>query len=187
MTVPGKEQTKSQSALHTAFSSRLMHAKLPSIKEHLIFWSIAIFGVAADLWTKSAVFASLEQDGSVPILNGLLRLVRTENPGAAFGIAMGQRYLLVAVSAIALLIILFLFVFVEIRPTIVYVALGLFAAGIVGNLYDRIFNDGMVRDFIDVVYWPGKHWPAFNIADAMLCVAVGLMMLSTCFSRERTR
>ena len=60
-----------------------------------------------------------------------------------------------------------------------HVALGLFTAGICGNLWDRIFNDGRVRDFIDIVYWPGKHWPAFNIADSMLCIGVGLMIISS--------
>ena len=54
----------------------------------------------------------------------------------------------------------------------VQVALGLFAAGVSGNLWDRIFNGGQVRDFIDVVYWPGRHWHTFNVADAMLCIAV---------------
>ena len=55
-------------------------------------------------------------------------------------------------------------------------ALGLFMGGVAGNLYDRLFNDGMVRDFIDV-YWRGWHWPAFNVADSMLCVAVGIFVV----------
>ena len=62
------------------------------------------------------------------------------------------------------------------------VALSLFAAGVAGNLYDRAFNDGLVRDFIDIMYWPGKHWPAFNVADSMLCTAVGLLILSSLLS-----
>jgi signal peptidase II len=42
-----------------------------------------------------------------------------------------------------------------------------------------------VRDFIDVVYWPGKHWPAFNVADSMLCAAVALIIISGFFTEKR--
>ncbi len=60
----------------------------------------------------------------------------------------------------------------------IHIALGLFTGGILGNLYDRIFNDGMVRDFIDV-YIGNKHWPTFNVADGLLCIGVGLLIIST--------
>ncbi|MCX5638272.1 MAG: signal peptidase II, partial [Planctomycetota bacterium] len=43
------------------------------------------------------------------------------------------------------------------------------------------------RDFIDVVYWPGRHWPAFNAADAMLCIGVGLLVISTFFTGRPPR
>jgi signal peptidase II len=101
----------------------------------------------------------------------------TENSGAAFGIAAGQRFLLVAVSAAALVVVVAVVLFAGGNGKIVQVALALFAAGVGGNLYDRIFNNGLVRDFIDVVYWPGRHWPAFNVADSSLCIAVGLLVL----------
>jgi signal peptidase II len=71
------------------------------------------------------------------------------------------------------------FLFSGTKQRLVHVALGLFAAGVCGNLYDRIFNDGLVRDFIDV-YYRQYHWPAFNVADSMLCIAVGLGVIS-CF------
>ena len=82
------------------------------------------------------------------------------------------------VSVIALVIILVIFLLSGTEKKLIHIALGLFAAGVCGNLYDRIFYDGFVRDFIDIVYWPGKHWPAFNVADSMLCIAVGLLVIS---------
>jgi signal peptidase II len=112
-------------------------------------------------------------------------LVVAENAGAAFGIAAGQRYLLVGVSVVALIIILAIFLLSGTERKLVHVALGLFTAGVCGNLWDRIFNNGLVRDFIDVVYWPGRHWPAFNVADSMLCIAVGLLIIST-FSTKKS-
>jgi signal peptidase II len=78
-----------------------------------------------------------------------------------------------------MVVILAWFLFAGTRQRIVHAALGLFGAGVCGNLWDRAFNGGEVRDFIDVVYWPGRHWHTFNVADAMLCIAVGLLMIAT--------
>ncbi|MGA2069719.1 MAG: signal peptidase II [Sedimentisphaerales bacterium] len=155
-----------------------------SVFRHLIFWSIFAGGLGFDLWTKSAIFAWLEnvEGQGVSIIDGFLRLQLAVNTGAAFGIAEGHRVMLVSVSAAALAVILAIFIFAREERKIVVVALALFAAGVSGNLYDRTFNGGSVRDFIDVMYWPGRHWPAFNVADSMLCSAVGLLILSSLFS-----
>jgi signal peptidase II len=154
------------------------------MKAHLLFWPIFVSGVVLDLWSKSAVFKWLEssEQNNFPIVSGFLHFVRTENPGAAFGIAEGQRMLLVTVSIAAIIAVIVLFLLSNRANSLVHIILGLFAAGVCGNLYDRLFNDGLVRDFIDVTYWPGKHWPAFNVADSLLCIAVGLLILSSIFS-----
>ncbi|MGD0552321.1 MAG: signal peptidase II [Sedimentisphaerales bacterium] len=158
-----------------------------SAARHLIFWPIFVGGLAFDLWTKKAVFAWLvNAQGQYAIIDGFLRLQLAENPGAAFGIAGGYRVMLVSISMIALLVILAVFIFALRKGKIVVVALALFAAGISGNLYDRAFNGGLVRDFI-VVYWRERHWPAFNVADSMLCTAVGLLIISSLFSPKSCR
>jgi signal peptidase II len=153
---------------------------LPDLKAHLTFWPLLVVGLALDLWTKKIAFDYLkrQETDTVPVIDGFLQLVIRLNKGAAFGIASGQTHLLIAISAIALAIILAIFLFGGIRQRLMHIALGLFAAGVCGNLYDRVFNHGFVRDFVDVVYWPGKHWPAFNLADTMLCVGVGLLIIS---------
>jgi signal peptidase II len=163
------------------FSSWRREITFPKPKEHIIFWSVAISGLALDLWSKAAVFQWLQTrpEYRFPIIDGFLQLIMTENPGAAFGLAHGQRFLLVTVSLIALVVILGAFLFMATKHKLSPLALGLFAGGVCGNLYDRMFHDGLVRDFIDVVYWPGKHWPAFNVADSMLCIAVGLLIISS--------
>ena len=79
-------------------------------------------------------------------------------------------------ATLSLIIVIFLFS--SLQPRIFHVALGFLAAGIGGNLYDRIFNDGLVRDFIDV-YYGSFHWPTFNVADICLCVGAGLLLIST--------
>ena len=155
---------------------------LPDGMAHLLFWPLAIAGVVADLWTKHAVFARIELGESVDIIPGFLAIAPALNDGAAFGIAAGQLPLLVGIASLALLVILGVFLFGSAGQRLVQAALGLFAAGVCGNLWDRLFNGGQVRDFIDVVYWPGKHWHTFNVADVLLCLAVGLLVLATLFT-----
>jgi len=155
---------------------------LPSAKAHLVFWPILIVGLTADLWSKSAVHRWLTTlpDAEHVFVEGLLKFVVRLNPGAAWSIFENQTAALLCISIVALAVVLGIFLFGQTRQMLMAVALGLFAAGITGNLYDRAFNDGLVRDFIDVVIpiidYP---WPAFNIADSLLCIAIGLVIIST--------
>ncbi|UCF00091.1 MAG: signal peptidase II [Planctomycetota bacterium] len=167
---------------------KLLCSALPSLRAHLVFWSLMAAGLLLDLWSKSVVFDWLQQQqrDSFTIIDGFLQLVVTENAGAAFGIAAGQTKLLVGVSVIALIAILAIFFFSKTEHALVHAALGLFAAGVCGNLWDRIFNGGMVRDFIDVSYRQ-YHWPAFNVADSMLCIGVGLLIISSLFTGKSYR
>ena len=190
MTKPKNEESSARSSSGRAFFSCteklsccipfMRTIKVPPLKSQLIFWSLMVFGLALDLWSKKAVFdwLSQQQGNSISIINGFLQLVQEQNPGAAFSIAAGRRVLLISVSVIALVVIFGIFLHSGNERRLIHVALGLFAAGVCGNLYDRLFNNGMVRDFIDVVYWPGKHWPAFNVADSLLCIGIGLIILS---------
>ncbi len=180
--------------VETAPSSSLLDrcgAELPDAIGHLIFWPLLLAGLAADLWTKRAVFAWLwDQPGqSAQIFGSFFSFRLALNDGAAFGIFRDHPALLISVSVVALLVILGVFFLGSARQRMVQIALGLFAAGVSGNLWDRLFNGGQVRDFIDVVYWPGRHWHTFNVADAMLCVAVGVLVVATFLtgSSDRTR
>ncbi len=161
---------------------------LPGTKAHLFFWPLMVAGLALDLWSKAAVFDWLQQkpDNSISVIDGFLQLVLAQNDGAAFGLFAGKPYLLAIVSVIALIVIFVFFLFSGTQHTLVHIALAFFAAGVCGNLYDRIFNDGFVRDFIDV-YYRQYHWPAFNVADALLCIGVGVMILSTFFTEKPHR
>lgn len=145
---------------------------------HLIFWPTFAAGLFLDLWSKDAVLNYLNANhiDSVPVINGFLQIVTALNDGAAFGIAAGQIKFLMVISTVALAAVLIIFLFGSLKNEFFYLALGFLAAGISGNFYDRLFNNGLVRDFIDV-YIGKHHWPAFNAADSLLCTAVGLIIL----------
>jgi len=160
------------------FTIECLVTLLPERRAHLLFWPLMIGGLLLDLWSKKAAFERLEPYEVYRVIDGFLQLVRAENNGAAFGLFAGKSCFLTAISSIAMVAILGVFLFAANRQKLVNIALGLFAAGVCGNLYDRAFNDGLVRDFIDL-YYRSYHWHTFNVADALLCVGVGLLMIST--------
>jgi signal peptidase II len=58
------------------------------------------------------------------------------------------------------------------RPNASSLALILIGAGAVGNLLDRLTR-GYVVDFVRV-----GPWPIFNVADVLICIGVGLLLVS---------
>jgi signal peptidase II len=163
--------------------THFINKQVSTFTSHLIFWPIFFIGIAADLISKSMMFKWLENlaGQQCGVINGLFQLVMVENRGAAWGIASDKRVTLVVVSIVALIIVLGLFLCGRKHQMLGVIAMGLFAAGICGNMYDRIFNNGRVRDFLDF-YYGDHHFPAFNVADSMLTVAVGLLILTSIFA-----
>jgi signal peptidase II len=175
-------ETKTNTSIAPPDSSptffRQIALSLPDAKAHLIFWSIMIGGLALDLWTKKAVFDWLKPHQTFPVIDGFLQLRTAINDGAAFNLFAGKPYFLAIISIVAIVGILAVFLFSGGTHRLIHIALGLFAAGVSGNLYDRLFHNGSVRDFIDA-HWKTYHWPTFNIADSFLCIGVGLLIIST--------
>jgi signal peptidase II len=51
--------------------------------------------------------------------------------------------------------------------------------GALGNVIDRL-RFGAVADFIDI-HVMGYHWPAFNVADSLICVGVCILLIYAVF------
>ncbi len=154
-----------------------------SLRANLLFWAVFAVGLAVDLWSKQAVFAWLKKTPypMYSVIDGFLRLVVRENPGAAWGIASGKTTFLIIISAAAFFAVLGIFFLSVSSHKFTHIFLAMFASGIVGNLYDRVFNDGKVRDFIEV-YYGDWAWPAFNAADSLLCVSVFFLIVINLFA-----
>lgn len=141
---------------------------------------IALVVIAADQATKYLVTASIPLHGGIEVVPGFLNLVHHRNPGAAFGIfAESTSHLralfLLFVSVAALVCIVWIVGSSKQIESSLLIALSFFFGGALGNLVDRV-RFGEVIDFIDV-YVGSFHWPAFNVADASLCVGTGLFFL----------
>ena len=140
-----------------------------------IFWIFAASVVVVDFYTKQLAVAQLSR---VPksVIGEWLTLRLVYNPGAAFGINVGQhsRWVFMALALVAL-VVLGVMVY-QTLPTQWFrlLTLGLVCGGAVGNLIDRFRSARGVVDFIDI--WIGRfHWPTFNVADmAVSCGAIAL-------------
>lgn len=152
----------------------------PDAADYALFLPITVVGATLDIWSKYAVFDWLEETLSrqYSVIDGFMRFVLAENPGAAFSLFPGMTWLFIGVSFIALIVINSLFGLGKLTPRLTLTAMACINAGIIGNLYDRLFNEGRVRDFIDV-YVGSYHWPTFNVADSLLCIGVGILLVAS--------
>ena len=151
---------------------------------------ISLLVIFADRLSKTAIHRSMSVFDSVPLIPGWLRIVHTENPGAAFGfMAEGNPILrtavLVGVSAVVLLFVASALWGRQSTFTAAgsRLALALILGGAAGNLYDRIAH-GTVTDFIEV-YHGTWSFPAFNVADSAITVGAVLLLVGLLHNREK--
>jgi signal peptidase II len=66
------------------------------------------------------------------------------------------------------------------------IVLGMLMAGVLGNLYDRLMF-GYVRDMVYALpRWGVFPW-IFNVADSLLCVGVGIMIVYSLFASGKQK
>ena len=98
------------------------------------------------------------------------------NDGIAFGLfSFDKCYMYNLITIIILIIIIFVLVMMIKSDGIKHYSLLMIFGGAIGNLYDRIYYNG-VPDFID--FHIGEfHWFIFNVADIFISVGVIFMIL----------
>ncbi len=141
-----------------------------------LFWTLGSGVVLLDVFTKMLAVANLSRIPR-PILGDWLTLQLVYNPGAAFGINVGQysRWVFFGLAVIALVVLGSMVRHTKPTDRLRLMALALVCGGAVGNLIDRVRSAKGVVDFIDVGI--GVHrWPTFNVAD--MAVTVGAVVLA---------
>ncbi len=142
---------------------------------YLILLLTVVVGVYLDQLSKDLILRNIEPGQTLPVIEGFFNLTLTFNSGIAFGLFSGleetTRIVFLAFSTLSALGVLLYFLLKEFREDrIGLFAISLVFAGAIGNILDRI-RLGRVVDFLDF-YISNKHWPAFNLADSFICVAV---------------
>lgn len=132
-----------------------------------------------DRLTKYLVVNSFALGEVRPFIKGFINFRYILNTGAAFGILENKTAFFIA--APALLIIFGVFLLVKHYLNIVSEwAVLLIISGGIGNLIDRIFNNGRVIDFIETAF---MDFPVFNIADCAVTVGAFLLIFSMIFEK----
>jgi signal peptidase II len=149
----------------------------------ILFLTLPLY--ALDQLTKRSVIRSIGLYDARLVVPDFFNLVNVPNTGAAFGSFRGNNTFFVGISIVALVVVTVLLVRSHRRDRWRDVPLALLLAGILGNLTDRLLY-GHVIDFLlfnlHVRY--ADPWPAFNVADSCISIAVVLFIIHSFRKKE---
>lgn len=160
----------------------------PSVTDRgsLNFLWLSAAVVALDQLSKFAIERGLALYQSVAVLPVLV-ITRLHNSGAAFSFladaAGWQRWLFTALALIVSAVLAFWLRRIKRGTTVLACAVALILGGALGNVIDRL-RLGHVIDFI-YAHWGEHYFPAFNVADAAICIGAALLLLDTWLSSSR--
>jgi signal peptidase II len=127
-----------------------------------------------DAVAKELAAGLLKGSAAVSVVPGLFSLAYVENRGCAWGMLQGAVWPLAAFGLAALAFLVWkrraVFGDAWVAPCLMY-------AGIIGNVIDRVWR-GYVIDMLDF-HLGAHHFPCFNLADAYICIAAGLLILDS--------
>ena len=139
---------------------------------------IAAVLVGIDRLTKWLVTSNMELKDSIHVIQiggrEILNITYYTNDGAAFSKFEGQTAMLIAVTSVVLAAMIGLLLFKKVKRSPFIIAFSLVIGGGAGNLIDRIFNDGLVIDFIDFRI---INFAVFNFADICAVCGAALILL----------
>jgi len=151
----------------------------------IIFLTLPLY--ALDQLTKQLVLRSINPYDARVVVPDFFHLVNVTNTGAAFGSFRGNNTFFVIISLVALIVVTVLLVRHRRVDSWRDVSLALLLAGILGNLTDRLLY-GHVIDFLlfnlHVRY--ADPWPAFNVADSCISIAVVLFIIHSFKGQKST-
>jgi signal peptidase II len=150
-----------------------------------------IFLVGCDLGTKKIATEQLRGETSRSYLGGVVQFIYAENSGGMLSIGSHLpetvRVLIFKVFVGILLAILFSILILNENISFSYrIALFFFLSGGLGNLFDRIFNDGKVVDFILLNFFD-YHTGIFNVADLYVSLGLLIFILTNILNLNKSR
>ncbi|MDO9308090.1 MAG: signal peptidase II [Deltaproteobacteria bacterium] len=155
---------------------------------YTLFAAISTIGIIIDQITKVYIDRSMQLFDSIAIIENFFHITYVRNKGAAFSFLSNASWRLpffITVSIIAALVILIAFRKLRDDQRLAQISLAMIFSGAVGNLIDRI-RLGEVIDFLDA-HWYRHHWPAFNVADSLICVGVFLLAIDMLLEEKRLK
>ena len=133
---------------------------------------VALSVLALDAVTKRLALRLLAGGQSIALVPGVLYFSYVRNPGGAYGILAGNRWILVGISLAV--IAAALFYARRLRRPLHQSVMGVLIGGAAGNLVDRLLW-GKVVDFIEIK--PLPVFRVFNVADVAITFSAAAIML----------
>jgi signal peptidase II len=136
--------------------------------------------VGCDRITKNAAQAQLTPGEPISHLGGVVVFEYAENPGAMLGFGadlppLARTWMLIGFNSLVLAAVLF-FTLRHRHMTAFSVAAGaLMVGGGIGNIIDRLINDGLVIDFVHIGVG-SLRTGVFNVADVAILSGAGLLV-----------
>ena len=141
----------------------------------ILFLSLPLY--ALDQLTKWLVLTRVPAEGH-EVIPDIFSLVHVTNTGAAFGSFRNNNTFFIAISSVALLVVLALLVRRRSSDLWRDMSLALLLAGILGNVTDRLLYGHVIDFLLFDLHIPYAHpWPAFNVADSCISIAVVLFII----------
>lgn len=146
---------------------------------HLIWLLLSAVLVVIDRLTKYLIVSNMAPSDIIHLIKAgdteVLNLYYTLNNGAAFSKLSGHPGFLVAITSLVILALLYMVIAKKVNRTVYLLSISLILGGGIGNLVDRLFNNGNVIDFIDVRI---INFPIFNFADICAVCGAGVLLFT---------
>jgi signal peptidase II len=150
----------------------------------IIFLTLPLY--ALDQLTKLLVLRAIDPEQPRVVVQNFFHLVHVTNTGAAFGSFKNNNLFFIGLSCVAMIFVLSLLLRPHPRDSWRDVSLALLLAGILGNVTDRFLHGHVIDFLLFDLHVPLAHpWPAFNVADSCICVAVAFFIVHA-FKREQS-
>jgi signal peptidase II len=141
-----------------------------------LYLVVALVLIAVDQFTKNLAIATLKPGIGYPVIGEVLSWRLIYNDSAAFSLGFGQTWILAVIGAVATSATIWFSRRITSRSWAVMA--GVFLAGVVGNLIDRLIREpsignGHVVDFIQIPF----NFPVFNLADIFIVTMATLTVI----------
>lgn len=168
------------------------------------FWTVGRFPPP---WSPEAF--------DIPVIENFFHLVRVHNQGVAFGFGNGTAWAPIVFMIVPIIALTMIRIFWKkgvFKHPLSMVAVALLLCGIFGNLTDRLIQGFLLQEVRDGTFWErlssgyvvdfvaiklplydkivpssGGWWPAFNVADACICIAAALLFIGGILDEQNAK
>ncbi|KAF0091426.1 MAG: signal peptidase II [Fusobacteria bacterium] len=141
------------------------------VKFFSLFILIPLILTLIDQFTKIIVNHYMAVGDEIRVIPGLFNINFVINTGAALGIFEDMTFFLVIISSFMIIFLYFL-AYHDYKNKHTVIPELVIIGGAFGNLIDRIFIEGKVRDFLEVPFFA-----VMNFADWFVSIGIGLLVI----------